>query len=50
MYEASGQGQILAVEDEDLARQLAHYREGLEEAVGEKNDRMHEQGWANYSA
>ncbi|MBT3269566.1 5-(carboxyamino)imidazole ribonucleotide mutase [Candidatus Poribacteria bacterium] len=42
--------QILALGNDELAGKLANYREGLEQAVGAKNDRMHEQGWANYSA
>jgi phosphoribosylaminoimidazole carboxylase PurE protein len=42
--------QILAIEDRGLARKMVEYRQKMAEAVSAKNDRMQEQGWANYSA
>ncbi len=42
--------QILAVEDHALARKMVEYRQKMAEAVSAKNDRMQEQGWANYTA
>ncbi len=42
--------QILALTDSALAHRLVQYRRRLADAVAAKNDRMHEQGWANYSA
>lgn len=42
--------QILAIRDEALASKIAEYRRDMADAVVAKNVRMHEQGWANYSA
>ena len=42
--------QILAIEDRGLARKMVDYRQKMAEGVSAKNDRMREQGWANYSA
>jgi len=33
-----------------LARKMVEYRQKMAEAVSAKNDRMQEQGWANYTA
>ena len=42
--------QILAIEDRGLARRMVEYRQRMADSVSAKNDRMQEQGWANYTA
>jgi phosphoribosylaminoimidazole carboxylase PurE protein len=42
--------QILALADAALSARMTQYRCDMADSVAEKNDRMHEQGWANYSA